>query len=230
VIALTSFSSQGFEVYGKKFLESAIKYWPTEILVYTEADLPLFHEKVKERDLMNVNGIESFLHYLDLNPIFKGQTQKGYNYNYDIHKFCKKSFAQLDALQSYKGKVFWLDADIVFTRPVTKEFLENVFHGKTLTCLQREGFYTETGFVGFDTEGEKFDTFLNDYENVYRKGRIFNLKQWHDCAAFDEAVRLSQVPVHNLSSFYKPGSDLHVFPKSELGPYLTHNKGNRKFQ
>ena len=228
MIALTSFSPQGYEVYGKKFLESAVQYWPTDILVYTEVDLPFSHPKVKERDLMEVEGMESFLHYCDLNPIFSGQTPKGYDYNYDVKKFCRKSFAQLDALKHTQDKVFWLDADIVFTRPITQEFLSGLFDGKSICCLQRKGFYTETGFIGFDPDGEKFKEFVTDYENVYRRGKIFNLKRWHDCEAFDEAVKTSGVTVNNLSSFFD--GDLHVFPKSALGPYMKHNKGNRKFQ
>lgn len=238
MIAITSFSPQGFEIYGKKFLESAVNHWPTDIIVYTEDNLDFKHPKVSEVDLFSVYGLESFLHYCDLNPIFKGQTSKGYNFNYDCAKFARKAFAQFDALQKNQGKVFWLDADMVFKKDVPEEFLTNVFEDKTIAALFRKGLHAETGFVGFDTDKPDFKRFLDTYINLYRRGTLFKERYWIDGHAFQKSVFDSGVSYKNLSDFWKPDDTWKpnaaiawdVLAKSVLSEYIVHNKGIRKYE
>lgn len=229
MIALTSFSGTGYRQYGEQFLEKAVKFWPTPLVVYYEVRPDFIHDKVTYKNLFEIKELVTFLGYMQDKPVCRGQLEEGYNYNFDAWKFCRKSFAQFDALRNYKGKVFWLDADIEFKEPITEKFLEGLFDGKTLACLWREGFYTETGFIGFDTEGEKFQEFLTDYENVYRKGKLFTLERWHDCMAFDYAVKSSGVPFKNLSKFYKKNeTTLDVLSQSVLRKYMKHHKGPNK--
>lgn len=228
MIAVTSFSPKGYEVYGRKFLESAVEHWPSEILVYYE-EIPDFrHPKVTYANLAEVHGLNAFLQYCDTNPVFQGRVH-GYNYNYDAAKFARKAFAQFDALQSHTGKVFWLDADIVLKKPVNAEFLDDLFENRTMCALQRPGLYTESGFLGFDTDRTDFAPFLRQYIDVYRKGKLFQLRGWHDCYALDYAIEESGVSVNDLSRDY-PKCGINVMPGSVLGEYMTHNKGNRKYQ
>jgi hypothetical protein len=160
----------------------------------------------------------------------KGDLEGGYDYNFDIWKFCRKSFCQFDALKNYKGKVLWLDADTVTTKRVSEKFIDEIFDGAGLAFLGRDGFYTETGFIGFDTQSDGFSDFLQKYEDCYRKGKIFTLKRWHDCEAFDWARSFKHVSENNLSKDWKLGSRLDVFERSILGKAMVHNKGQRKFQ
>ena len=238
MIAVTSFSDTGYHQYGKRFLEQAIVNWPSKIIVYYEAKPDLIHEKIEYRDLFGVSELRTFLFYLQDKPLTHGKLPDGYNYNYDTWKFCRKSFVQFDVLKETEEKVFWLDADIEFKKPISEDFLESLFletrggkqKPRTLTCLWREGFHTETGFIGFDPKGVGFKEFLEEYMNVYRKGTLFTLPRWHDCAAFDHAVEKSGVPFKNLSKFYvKNKTPLDVMSLSVLGPYCDHLKGDRKY-
>lgn len=225
MIAVTSFSPKGYELYGKKFLDSAADYWPTKIIAYVEEEMT-DTEQVTYKLLSEVNGHDAFGQYCETNPVFCGRVGTGYNYNYDAKKFSHKAFAQFDALTNRTGKVFWLDADIVFKKEVKAEFLTDLFDNHTICALQRPGFYTECGFLGFDTERDDFQPFLSEYINVYRKGLLFQLKGWHDCYAFDYAVEKSGVSVKNLTE--KNAGVLNVLPYSVLGEYMVHNKGDRK--
>jgi hypothetical protein len=214
---------------GRKFLETFVEHWPCKILVYYES-LPDFkHEKVEYRNLFDVHGLTSFLTLIQDKPMCKGNLAEGYNYNFDIWKFCRKSFAQFDAL-NHKGKVIWLDSDIETHKDVTVEWIDNLFEDTGLVFLGREGFHTETGFIGFNTEVPDFERFLSKYVNVYRHGIIFSLKKWHDCEAFDWARSFKQVKEKNLSPNWKFEIDsLDVFGNSVLSEYMTHHKGIRKF-
>lgn len=228
MICVTSFSSKGYELYGKRFLETFVEFWPCDIVVYYE-ELPDFqHKKVIYKPLMEVFGIKAFLTYCDRDARFRGKTVFGYNYNLDARKFCHKVFAQFDAMKNNLGKVIWLDADMVTKKEVTKEFIESLFDSQALCILGREGFYLESGFVGFDVGHPDFDLLFDRYENCYRRGQIFKLDRWHDCEALEWAIAQSGIKVSNLSPFWKIKDDLDVMPKTVLGEYLTHFKGNQK--
>jgi hypothetical protein len=104
-----------------------------------------------------------------------------------------------------------------------------------LSYLGREGVYTETGFIGFDTLNDKFPEFLKNYLGFIRHGWFKDFARWHDCEAFDFARVRSGISGSNLSPFFKiPENkkmsleDLDVMGRSILGEYLFHAKGKRK--
>lgn len=227
---VTTFHPDGYERYGREMLETAVENYPGDILVYYEEKPAFHHEKVEYKPLSGVHGHDQFIAYCNRNPVFSGKVLGGYTYTYDAVRFCHKAFAQFDALQNNDGKVFWVDADTVFKKPIPPRFLADIFDGNALALLQRPGFYTETGFVGFDTRAQGFELFLAKYIDMYRRGLVFTLPGWHDCYALDAAVELSQVPVKNLSpDFEFHNTPLDVIETSVLGEYLDHKKGNRKW-
>jgi hypothetical protein len=228
-VIVTCFHKKGYDTYGKRMLESAIENYDGDIVAYSEDFdnwVPdLRHEKVSYRPLQDVYGYEPFMAYCNQAHVFKGQTPFGYDYNHDAAKFSKKVFAQIDAFTLEQGKTIWVDADSIIQKPTKFDF----FAGKALFHLGREGFHTESGVVGFDTEHPDFPAFLKEYTRVYQKGIIFTLPRWHDCAALDWAINESGIAVYNLSPDWRPGDDLDVLPTTILGEYITHLKGNKKW-
>lgn len=235
MIAVTTFSRTGYETYAKEMLESAVENWPTKLIVYTEYPIDFRHEKIEERNFFDIPHTQNFYQYLKATPLTHGMTPKGYNYNYDAWKFTRKVFAQYDVLKDYDGKVFWLDADVRFKKPVPVEFLDGLFEGNPLAFLGRKGFYTETGFIGFDTQRPRFHDFLDKYIGCLRHGIVFTLPRWHDCEVFDWARNQTGIEERNLSPFFEiPENkrmsleELDVFKRSVLGEYMDHLKGGRK--
>lgn len=243
MIGVTTFSAKGYELYGREFLESVEKYWPGRFVVYVDDQRDGSYRFSNGggctfRNLSDTEGHDQFVAYCKRHPVFQGMVDGHYHYTYDALKFCHKVFAQLDVLKNAQEPVFWIDADSVLLQPISEEFLWGLFDheekgGKfhlTLALLQRPGFYTESGFVGFSPHGRRFSEFLDCYTNVYRKGLLFTLQGWHDCYALDEAVRISEVPAKNLSPFYEHRkTTLDVIPESVLGPFIKHKKGNQKW-
>lgn len=235
MLAVTTFSKSGYENYARQMIDSVIEHWPTKLIVYTEFPLEIDSDKAEVRDFFSIPGTQQFYQYLREVPAAHGKVNNGYNYNYDAWKFTRKVFAQYDVLKDADEKVFWLDADIEVKKPVPEAFLEGVFNGKALSYLGRSGFYTETGFIGFDPQKEGFKAFLDAYITCLRKGILFTLKRWHDCEAFDWAMTQSGVSGNNLSPWFniEPNqkidmAELDVFSKSVLGEYMFHHKGPRK--
>ena len=231
MIAVTCFSQKGYEETGRRSLQSFVENWPIKIIAYYEELEPDFkHPNIEYRPFYLIPGVVGFLDYLMSVPQSNGVViQNGkerYNYNYDIWKFCRKMFAQYDVLEKEKGKVFWVDNDVITKKPVPKEFLENLFENEALVFLGRDGFHTETGFVGFDTKHEDFPKFFERYVKVLKQGIIFSLKRWHDCEAFDWA---REGKGKDLSPFWKKKDPLSVWNKTVLKEYMDHFKGNRKY-
>ena len=235
MIAVTTFSKTGYEKYARKMLESVIEHWPTRIIAYVEKPVDIENEKIEVRNFFDIEGVMRFYQNIKNTPICHGKVDGKYNYNYDIWKFSRKMFAQWDILKDYQGKVFWIDADCLIRKPVTDDWLIKLFDGKGLSYLGREGIYTETGFVGFDTEADKFQGFLKYYMGFIRHGWFVNHKRWHDCEAFDFAREKSGISGNNLSPFFKIPknrvmslADLDVFGRSVLKDHIEHFKGGRK--
>ena len=235
MIAVTTFSKSGYEEYAKKMMESVAKNWPTKLIVYSEFPLESPSNNIEIRDFFQIPNATTFLTYIQNTPMAFGKVQGGYDYNFDLWRFSRKLFAQYDVLQEHKGKVFWLDADLYINKPITEGYLDSLFSGHPLVYLGREGLYTETGFIGFDTEHEKFHHFLEAYIGCLRQGIVFNLPRWQDCEVFDWARKESGIKDRNLSPFFKipkdrkmRRSDLDVIHRSILGEYILHYKGNRK--
>lgn len=231
MVVVTSFSKKVYDQTGKKMLETFVEHWPCNIIAYYDEEEPDFkHEKIEYRPFYEIPGVVPFLQHLTTIPQANGVVlQNGkerYNYNYDIWKFCRKMFAQFDVLQKEKDKVFWLDADVVTKKDIPAKFLEDIFEGSHLVLLDRKGFHSETGFVGFDTTHPKFPTFLSMYIDTLRKGLIFQMKRWHDCEAFDFA-RMGEG--RDLSPFWKKDDPLGVWDKTILKEYMDHFKGQRKY-
>jgi hypothetical protein len=240
IIGVTSFSQTIYDRYGWKLLESAKKYWPYSLVIYQEGDKALKAPKIQPsyrdfefRNLFEIPGIVPFLQNIQHIPLAHGKTGNGYNYNFDAWKFSRKAFCQWDAFLSHPdAKVFWLDADIRFKSEVPESFLIDLFEDEPLAFLGREGFYTETGFLGFN--GNKAEPFIEKYRECYQKGILFTLPRWHDCQAFDWARKALDIREKNLSPFFvnDPKGNtleaLNVFSKSVLAEFMTHEKGPQK--
>jgi hypothetical protein len=223
MIGVTSFSREGYEKYGHNFLKS-IDHWPGKIIAYLESPIDFEHPKLEKRDFFSIPDASVFLENIGTDERFKGIINGQYDYNFDVWKFCRKMFCQFDAFKE-GGKVFWLDGDTEIIKPISEKYLENIFKGQHLVVFGREGFYSETGFVGFDVDHPDFEEFEQRYISSLQNGIFYTLKGWHDCYCLDWA---RDGKGHDLTKGWKKGDSLHVIPKSDLGKYLIHRKGKRK--
>lgn len=223
MIGITSFSREGYAKYGHNFLKS-IDHWPGKIIVYLESPIDFEHPKLEKRDFFSIPNASIFLENIESEPKLRGMVDGKYNYNFDVWKFCRKMFCQFDAFKE-GGKMFWLDGDVELLKPISEEYLSDMFHGEHLIVYGREGFYTETGVVGFDTDHPKFPEFQSRYVATLQKGIFYTLKGWHDCYCLDWA---RQGEGFDLTKGWTKHDSLDVVPKSDLGKYLIHRKGKRK--
>jgi hypothetical protein len=232
VIAVTSFSREGYEIYGRKCLET-LHHWPCKFIVYYEHKPDFEAVNIEYRFLYDIEGIRAFLEKLKsvdgadgtaFSPL--GEANGNYDYRFDASRFCRKVFC-MDALFDEDKEVFWLDADTVTKKPIPAEFLKGLIRDDPFCYLGRANFCSETGFLGFNTEHKDFRRFRNSYLPTYTSGAFMNLRTWEDAVVFDHARR--GIKGNNLNHTALQGID-HPWPHTVLGQYMDHAKGNRKLR
>ena len=221
---VTSFSKEGYQLYGRVCLESFVKHWPCEIVVFYETQPNFSHEKIEYRDLFDIEGIRPFLEHLNSVDGADGVLDGHYDYRFDASRFCRKVFA-VDSVFDEDDIVFWLDADTVTFKEIPEDFLKDLVKNDPFCYLGRSNFCSETGFVGFNTKHPDFYPFRERYLPTYTSGGFMSLRTWEDAVVFDHAR--SGLKGNDLNHTMLQGVD-HVWPHTVLGKYMEHMKGGRK--
>lgn len=246
ISVVTSCSLRGWEDYGQRFVKTFRQYWPQDVQLYVVSEdllpwdcaissgfyyLPLKdsaeawnflirhrHDRWASGDPSA--GIPDFVNG-------KWPIKSGYCYLHDAYKFCKKVFAiELAAHTVIKGRMFWFDCDVVTFAPVSEKILQELLPDDTaISCLERPGLYTETGFVGYNLDHSETRQLIVRCADMFASDKVFQLEQWHDCWVFDLVRRQMNIPTFSIPH----KSHKHPFINSMLGQYFDHLKGpNRK--
>lgn len=225
MLAVTTFSPKSYEKYARRCIEGLVEFFPGRVVAYTEEPVSTV-PNVELRDFWSIPGAKLYLEKIKRVHGYDGTGTGQYDFRYNCNVFCRKVFAQ-EAVFDEDDLVFWIDADSVVKKPIPATFLEDLMAGVPLAYMGRRLTYTETGFVGFNTKHEDFAKFRAAYLSWFTSGKVFQqLKGWHDCIAFDLARQ--GIKGKNLSP--RGEGYGHVLPHTVLEPYLTHLKGNRKFE
>jgi|SRR5689334_10262281 len=225
MLAVTSFSPEGYKLYGKRCLET-LHNWPCKFIVCYEQKPDFISTQIEYRFLYDIEGIRAFLEKLKDVDGADGRIDGRYDYRFDAYRFCRKVFC-MDSVFDEDKEVFWLDADTITNKPIPESFLSGLIKDDPFCYLGRSNFCSETGFLGFNTEHPDFTKFRRNYLPTYTSGRFMNLKTWEDAVVFDHAR--SGIKGNDLNHSNLQGID-HVWPLTVLGSYMEHLKGGRKLQ
>ena len=171
---MTTFHRKGYDMYGKRMIESVLKYWPKEIdfTIYWEEVLPDFDDprlhyvelyeacpaltdfKTRHKDHLWAHGKAE-------NPRSKkkmsGQDfgdsdalgERGWSFKHDAVRFSHKVYAQCEQLKRSTADVLiFLDADTVTFRPIPIEFFDKM--------LPEDRFTTFLGRKAKEGQGSAF--------------------------------------------------------------------------
>jgi len=144
-------------------------------------------------------------------------------------KFAHKTFAIFaEAKQQVDNTVVWLDADVLMHKPVTTEYLNELFpKDKAISYLGRPEAYDECGLMSYNLKHEFTREFLNKFEQEYLNG-LEHLRETHDSWVFYQ-LRLSyedQELFNNLNP--NPIDNKSPFNNSGINEYMVHTKGKNK--
>lgn len=230
VVVFTTVHAEGFTKYGERFLESFLRFWPSqyELWIYGEGFTLQPPPRVKFLDLdAEIPALSEFKKRHALNRITHGQVGSGYDYRFDAVRFANKSFVMCDVFRKRPSQyALWLDADTVAFQPLPADFMPRILaDGEFMAYLGRMGMHSETGFLPFDLGHPGAGKFFETLEAMYRTDSVFTLSEWHDCEAID-AIRTTLraqgvIDAKNLNAF---GAN-HPFVNSVAGLFMDHMKG-----
>ena len=258
---ITTYKPDDWNRYSKRCVQSILKNWPdVSLTIYYEKkpeamDIPGY--EFIHIDKAN-HALRKFRSDYKNDPVANGkletipggvrrskrlETEGGKDafkesYLWNAVKFSFKVSCITHAVKTYKDfdYIIWLDDDTYTFRQIPKEFIESLCPADTLvTYLGREkkgsNKYPECGLVCYNMKHPLIQNFIQDWENMYSTGKIFDLLEWHDSYVFwhmTKEYRNKHKVLVNDIGYAKGVMGHHVFVNSELGLYIDHFKGDRK--
>jgi len=223
---LTTFSKDGYELYGHRMISSWIRYWPQEynLLVYTEDfDLDEKDPRIEEVNLFEVAPalIKFKERSLQLTNQKKSKIDK-------TIKWSHKVYAMQHALTYDSDYLMFLDGDTYTKDRIDKKLAGNLV-GDQLFAVHFErlkhGLHFETGLICFNQQNRQIDWFRNIMTEAYDTLEIYNMPKTWDGYWFAYLYDKYRLPVKNLSE-----NCSRVFCNPLINGILVHEVGTQKYQ
>lgn len=233
--AAATFHAEGYERFGREFMESFRRHWPqeTKLWIFAEGCKPKGCDRVVVRDLHeDAQGLVEFKRRHANNPGARGHFGETYQYMLDSVRWSHRIFALHEAsLRSDADILVNIDADIVCFRDMPLAFLATLMPADAdIAFMPRKNMYSECSFVLYNLRNPVVRKFIADHAAYYTQDKIFQLPRWTDCHAFDAMVaahrKAGTLKFYNLNEGV-PDS-MHPFVNGPLGSYMDHLKGGRK--
>ena len=243
-IFVTTFNSSLFKKYAKVLIDSYVKTnQEIDLYCYVEDDVTLYpkHKNIFYLNLYNEQS-ES-LKFVERNKQ-KSQTESEISYLLDAVRFSYKVFAQSDA-RKYADQFFFIDADTEFLKKIPQSWFEECLpRDAVISIFDRLGYYTEAGFVGFNTlplnknNKRLLDIFFHQYTSYYVYDLIYSLPAFTDCHALDATRSRFMLLKHytdNHANYeekilgnWSENHELDVMFNDEfINEFIIHKKGNK---
>jgi hypothetical protein len=237
IAIVTTLNKSLYDYYAFRFLQSY--NWPFDCYIYHEGWAPESRSNIIYRNIYETNpSIKDFIernkkrnHY-STNEDDTSKIIYGMDFIKDAIRFSFKVYAKTHLMMEGKyDYVFWVDADVIFKKIITKEeLIQKILPiDYTICYLDRPEppRYPECGFVGYNLTNSHTRNFVEKLREYYDTDLLFNEEQWHDSYVWNKVREkyLSGQPQYNLTGTRKDG---HVWSTSKLAEYTTHLKGKIK--
>lgn len=227
---ITTFSKNGYEVYGKTWIETFTKnVKENNVSVDLYIDFPLNVSDSRINLIDYDTAIQN--HNSWLNQFERSYVGAMYNKKMGM-RFSYKSFVMQHALENNSNcYLIWLDGDCIFKENQSfTNFQESILNNKFI-AVQREHVggddHCESGFVLFDTTHKDKNKFLNQFTQNYKIENIIKMGSPYD--GFIIYKSLNGIDYTDLNDGYGRGgiqSDPNeTFLHPELNKRFLHNIG-----
>jgi len=233
----TTFSKNGYFVYGKQWIESFLEHTST----YPNITAKIYIDGMSSEQLATIavkDKIEVVSYYTEI--LGQQDWMKMFDTvsNHNAHvkeltkKFSFKSFCIFNALETLTDDyVIWLDADCVFISSNFDNFPNSLLGNKAMACQVEQGSnHVESGFVAFNNQHTDTVTFLNKFKSFYlEESNINSFGELYDGFAIYRAIANTGIDIEDLNKDYGLGgvqSDPScTFLNPELSNRFKHNIG-----
>lgn len=233
---VTTFGRAGKELYGNQFIETFLKYWPSDILLtiyYEDWEPDIIDSRIEyiniDESIPEVNQFRDFCQI----EIDKLTDKKSKSINW-FNKAIRWSFKSLVMHTELKRKqadfVIWLDGDVSTLATPIPKFAETLLKGNAFASqleFIKGANHCESGIVVFDTNHKDCSKIIDHLYTGYVDKQVLKLSKPWD--GFWLALMIS-----NGISFTDLNKDRighgKTFTNRNLFNVLNHNVGNRKLK
>lgn len=220
---ITTLGPGGWELYGKRFVESFKRYWPSDI------QLEVWHHDLADASIsypgVSFHAIDNLDGFLAIKKALGTQAKDGPSLNYAF-----KAMALASAVTPDLDWIGFVDADTETMRPVEPELLAELFDDAYhLTYLYRKAVKESEGsWFAFNLKEPVGASLLADYYGLYATLEAFHYKKAHDNAVLDRLVTIHLAHGLKVKNLSVGATGLDAFHQSMLGAYMIHYKGPNK--
>ena len=240
-LCVTSMTSNHYTGIGGFMIDSWKKYWFefSNLLIYAEGF------NIKSQDNIIIENWEERCKK-DWNEFCLKES------DINSRRFAKKGFSFLDALVKNKenyDRIIWLDADLLFKKPISENMIHNLLPEKKLIALfdcyyqinpnyseeeyenlcLRSKFGAESGFVIVNTKHTLCNTYVDNYRSLYTSDtKHSSLTSWFDGEVVLSAARNFLNEVEDLSKLRTTNKTQTPLNRSSLSDYMVHVKAKVK--
>jgi hypothetical protein len=220
---VTTIGPGGWETYGRRFAESFLKFWPSNI------KLEIWHHdlegKVPSLEGVTFRSLDETKSFQKLKARLGADAKNG-----PALEYCFKAVALASSVTPQLDWIGFIDADTETMRAVDDNLLSSLFDDNAhLTYLYRKGVAESEGsWFAFNLATPKGASLLADYWGLYDSFEAFHYKKAHDNAVLDRLVILHRAHGLLVKNLSEGALGLDAFHQSLLGAYMIHYKGPDK--
>jgi hypothetical protein len=248
----TTFNEEGYELYGKRWIETVAKFWPadTNVTLYVDFDIP---------NLPSNFTVKSFSRSFPGHPAFIERVK--HHFEHLVHttndvtlrkkaprvseltiKFSHKAFVINQELTRTDADIFiWLDGDVETISDIKAAKIDRILKNNFLACqLERRNtkhLHAESGILIFRLQHEHTTNFQKEFNDFYNTDRLFNVRKPYDgfvigrVLSNDEKLNYIDFNIwrkdHGLTSTVIDTFQ-HPFLKKRFIHYISHSKNQQE--
>lgn len=228
---ITTFSKDGYELYGKKMIDSWLQYWPaeTKLLVYHEGfEIHTDHDRITKLNLLDCSKELQIFKERSKTLSDSAGSKKEKNRIFKTIKWCHKVYAITHALKTNKDDfLIFLDGDTYSFNNVSNNFAYSLV-GENLFAVHfeqlKDGLHFETGLIVFNNSHSKISWFADIFTSAYNSLDIYSMKKTWDGYWLAHLYKKFRLPVKNLSE-----NRNGVFNHPLVSVCLKHDVGTKKY-
>jgi hypothetical protein len=239
---VTTFNAAGYAKYGQRMIQTFLRTWPQSVDLVVYAENCTVAESAPNLTVQDITVCEKLLEFkrqwqgvpkatgdVSADPVRSQRRDAGKGFKWDAVRFSHKVYSIFHcAKNTTTDWLIWMDADTVCHSPITEADLARLCpDSKDLCFLGRQGKYSECGLYAMNMTVPGIHRFVEDFQQWYDRGQIFELAEWHDSFVFDSVRQQHCLRELDWSGHLIKGEG-HPLINSDWGAYLDHLKGDRK--
>ena len=221
VLVITSFNKKLYDEYAHRFVNTY--NWSFDLKIYTELKFKIDNEKFEiiELEQDSKNFVER-----NKNRLVKDFWVDGVRFSYKVYSVIQAS------LKKEYDILIWVDADSVFYKPLTLDFIEINLYKKDrmMTYLGRGKQYSECGFLLWNLKHKDTLDYFKEMKKMYDEDLIYKEEAQHDSYIWDLIRKKFERERNTMNIDIGDKIGGHVQARSILGSLYDHTKGPKRKQ